>query len=69
MHQQKELSVDEEVTLTHEGETYTATYIEIDDELIICLPDDSEQRIILNGLKPRLMALTYLRSYVRALNR
>lgn len=61
--------MEEDVTLEHEGETYTASYIEIDDELLTYLPDGSERRTTLRGLNPEHAALTHLRSYISTLKR
>ena len=59
--------MEEEITLEHEGETYSASYIQIGDELLTYLPDGSERRTILRGLNPEHAALTHLRGYIHAL--
>jgi hypothetical protein len=56
--------MEEDVTLEHEGETYTASYIEIDDELLTYLPDGSERRTELRGLNPEQTARNHLRGYI-----
>lgn len=61
--------MEEDITQEHEGETYTASYIVIDDELLTYLPDGSERRTDLRGLKPEQAALTHLRGYISTLKR
>lgn len=61
--------MEEDITLEHEGETYTASYIVIDDELLTCLPDGSERRTELRGLNPEHAAGTHLRGYIHNLER
>nr|WP_146219665.1 hypothetical protein [Pseudomonas sp. RW407] len=59
----------EEVTLEHEGKTYSATYVQVDDDLIVCLPDGSERCTTLRGLNPEQAAKSHLRGYIGALTR
>lgn len=61
--------MEEEVTLEHEGETYSASYIQVGDELLTYLPDGSERRTLLRGLKPEHAATTHLRAYISTLKR
>lgn len=61
--------MEEEITLEHEGETYSASYIQIGDELLTYLPDGSERRTDLRGLKPEHAAATHLRGYISSLTR
>ncbi len=59
--------MEEEITLEHEGKIYSASYIQLGDELLTYLPDGSERRTILRGLNPEHAALTHLRGYIHAL--
>lgn len=59
--------MEEEITLEHEGETYSASYIQVDDELLTYLPDGSERRTMLRGLTPEHAAMTHLRGYIHSL--
>jgi len=61
--------MEEEITLEHEGETYSASYIQIGDELLTYLPDGSERRTDLRGLKPEQAAATHLRGYISSMTR
>lgn len=61
--------MEEEVTLEHEGETYTASYIQLGDELTTYLPDGSTRQTTLRGLHPEHAAETHLRGYLSALKR
>ena len=61
--------MEEEITLEHEGESYSASYIQVDDELLTYLPDGSERRSILRGLTPRDVASRHLRGYLSTLKR
>jgi len=56
--------MEEDITLEHEGETFTASYIVIGDELLTYLPDGSERRTDLRGLNPEHAAETHLRGYI-----
>ncbi|MCL1127787.1 hypothetical protein [Shewanella surugensis] len=57
----------EEVIYEFKGQKYHAEYALFDDTLITYLPDGSSLTTELRGLKPKLSALTHLRSYVRSL--
>lgn len=59
--------MEEEITLKHEGETYSASYIQVGDELLTYLPDGSERRTMLRGLSPEHAAMTHLRGYIHSL--
>lgn len=59
--------MEEEVTLEHDGEIYSASYIQVGDELLTYLPDGSERRTILRGLDREHAALTHLRGYIHSL--
>ncbi|MDH4869811.1 hypothetical protein [Pseudomonas sp. BN515] len=59
--------MEEEVTLEHEGKTYSASYIAFDDEILVLLPDGSERRSTLGTLTPVQAAKGRLRVYIRAL--
>lgn len=60
--------MEEDITLEHEGETYTASYIVINDELTVYLPDGSERYTELSGgVPPESAARTHLRGYIRSL--
>lgn len=59
--------MEEEITLEHEGETYSASYIQTGDELTVYLPDGSERSSDLRGLSPESAARTHLRGYIRSL--
>ncbi len=61
--------MEEEVTLEHEGETYSASYIQCDDELTTYLPDGSTRQTTLRGLNPEHAAETHLRGYLSAVKR
>ncbi|WP_448680580.1 hypothetical protein [Pseudomonas nicosulfuronedens] len=61
--------MEDEITLEHEGQTYSASYIQVGDELLTYLPDGSERRTILRGLNPEHAATTHLRAYISTLKR
>ena len=61
--------MEEEITLEHEGETYSAIYIQVGDELTVYLPDGSQRSSELRGLSPESAARTHLRGYIRRLKR
>lgn len=61
--------MEEEITLEQDGETYSASYVQIGDELLTYLPDGSERRTMLRGLAPEHAAETHLRGYIRAVGR
>ncbi len=62
-----EARVEEEVTLEHEGQIYSASYIQLGDELTVYLPDGSTRQTTLRGLNPDHAAETHLRGYLSAL--
>lgn len=41
--------MEEEVSLERDGKTYSATYVQVDDDLIVYLPDGSERTTTLQG--------------------
>lgn len=57
----------EEVTVEHEGKVYSASYILVDDELTVFLPDGTERSTALRGLKPAHAVQTHLRGYIHSL--
>lgn len=59
--------MEEEITLKHEGNSYSASYIQVGDELTVYLPDGSERHSELRGLSPESAATTHLRGYIRSL--
>lgn len=61
--------MEDEVTLEHEGKTYSATYAEFGDELVTYLPDGSSRSTTLRGLDPETTATNHLRGYIGALKR
>lgn len=61
--------MEEEITLEHEGETYSASYIQVGDELTVYLPDGSTRGTTLRGLDPEQAAATHLRGYIHSLKR
>lgn len=58
--------MEEEITLEHEGKSYSASYIVLGDELTVYLPDGSTRGTTLRGLNPEHAATTHLRSYIKA---
>jgi hypothetical protein len=58
--------MEEEVTLEHEGKSYSASYIQVDDELTVYLPDGSLRHSELRGLSPESAARSHLRGYIRS---
>lgn len=61
--------MEEEVSLDQDGTTYTASYIQIGDELTVYLPDGSMRQTTLRGLKAKQAAETHLRGYIHGLKR
>ncbi len=61
--------MEDEIVLEHNGESYTASYIVTDDELVVYLPDGTHRQTTLRGLKPESAAAVHLRSYISALKR
>lgn len=61
--------MEEEITLEHEGVSYSASYIQTGDELVVYLPDGSSRGTTLNGLSPESAARVHLRGYISTLQR
>ncbi|CAD6872675.1 hypothetical protein [Methylomonas fluvii] len=64
---QKEFNVflmNDEITIEHQGKSYSAEFVVHGDTLIMFLPDGSQKETELRGLKPEFAAKTHLRSYI-----
>lgn len=61
--------MEEEITLEHEGVSYSAYFIQTGDELAVYLPDGAVRHTTLRGLNPEHAAATHLRSYITTLKR
>ena len=57
--------MNEEITVEHEGVTYSAEYSIFDDTLVVYLPDGTTRETELRGLKPDSAAKIHLRAYVK----
>lgn len=53
-----------EISIEHEGQTYTAEYEVDGDDLVVYLPDGSTRQTQLNGLSPASAARLHLRALV-----
>jgi hypothetical protein len=59
--------MDEEITLEHDGVTYTASYTVLVDTLTVYLPNGEERSTELRGLAVESAAMVHLKSYARSL--
>ncbi len=61
--------MEDEITLEIDGVVYTASYIDLGDEIQVLLPDGTQRTTVLGNLNPESAAMSHLRGYVRALKR
>ncbi len=57
--------MNEEISIEHNGEIYSAEYVVFDDALTVYLPDGSSRISELRGLDPKSAAVVHLKGYIK----